>query len=55
MLTSLTEQISEDIVDTIREPLLILDQDLRVTLASRSFYEFFKVKCNSFERQIQIL
>jgi PAS domain S-box-containing protein len=44
MLTSLIEQISEDIVDTIREPLLILDQDLRVTLASRSFYDFFKVK-----------
>ncbi len=39
-----TDQIHEDIVETIREPLLILDQDLRVVLASRSFYEFFKVK-----------
>ena len=38
------DQIHEDIVETIREPLLILDQDLRVILASRSFYEFFKVK-----------
>ena len=37
-------QIYEDIIATIREPLLILDQDLRVALASRSFYEFFKVK-----------
>ncbi|MFC1494688.1 PAS domain S-box protein [Thermodesulfobacteriota bacterium] len=38
-----TDQIFEDIVGTIREPLLILDQDLRVILASHSFYEFFKV------------
>jgi PAS domain S-box-containing protein len=36
-------QIHEDIVETIREPLLILDQDLRVILANRSFYKFFKV------------
>ncbi|MBA3009201.1 MAG: PAS domain-containing protein, partial [Proteobacteria bacterium] len=38
-----TDQIFEDIVETIHEPLLILDQGLRVVLASRSFYEFFKV------------
>ena len=28
----------------MREPLIVLDQDLRVVTASRSFYEFFKVK-----------
>ena len=39
-----TDQIYEDIIETIRDPLLILDQDLRVVLASPSFYEFFKVK-----------
>jgi PAS domain S-box-containing protein len=39
-----TGQIYEDIIETIRDPLLILDQDLRVVLASPSFYEFFKVK-----------
>ena len=44
MATDRTDQIYEDIIETIREPLLILDQDLRVVLASRSFYEFFKVK-----------
>jgi PAS domain S-box-containing protein len=33
----------EDIIETAREPLLILDADLRVLLASRSFYESFKV------------
>ena len=36
--------LSENIFNTIREPLLILDKDLRVISASRSFYEFFKVK-----------
>ncbi|MEX1297938.1 MAG: PAS domain-containing protein [Desulfotignum sp.] len=39
-----TDGIYEDIVKTIHEPLLILDQDLRVVLASASFYEIFKVK-----------
>ena len=34
----------ENVIDTIREPLIALDQDLRVVTASRSFYEFFKVK-----------
>jgi PAS domain-containing protein len=31
------------IVDTVREPLLVLDKDLRVVAASRSFYLTFKV------------
>ncbi|MGD0878866.1 MAG: PAS domain S-box protein [Anaerolineales bacterium] len=34
----------KDIVGTIREPLLVLDADLRVLAANRSFYKFFKVK-----------
>lgn len=34
---------SQSIVDTVREPLLILDRDLRVVSASRSFYETFQV------------
>lgn len=37
------EHIFEDIVETIREPLLVLDSDLRVLLANRSFYVSFKV------------
>ena len=44
MVPARTDQIFEGIVETIREPLLVLDQDLRVVTASRSFYEFFKVK-----------
>ncbi|MDX6612126.1 MAG: two-component system, LuxR family, sensor kinase FixL [Blastocatellia bacterium] len=33
----------QNIVATVREPLVILDSDLRVTSASRSFYRSFKV------------
>jgi len=35
---------AESIINTIREPLIVLDQNLRVVAVSRSFYEFFKVK-----------
>ena len=38
------QEYSESIVNTVREPLIVLDQDLRVVTASRSFYEVFKVK-----------
>ena len=38
-----SQEYSESIVDTVREPLIVLDEDLRVVTASRSFYEFFKV------------
>jgi PAS domain-containing protein len=34
----------KDIVATIREPLVLLDADLRVLAANRSFYKFFRVK-----------
>ena len=34
---------AEGIVDTVREPVLVLDQDLRVIAANRSFYSAFKV------------
>jgi two-component system CheB/CheR fusion protein len=39
-----SQEYSESIVNTVREPLIVLDQDLRVVSASRSFYEVFKVK-----------
>src|SRR5450830_1578859 len=32
-----------DIIQTVREPLLVLDSDLRVISANRSFYNSFKV------------
>ena len=34
---------AQGIVDTVREPVLVLDKDLRVIAASRSFYSAFKV------------
>lgn len=35
--------LAQAIVDTVREPLLVLDGDLRAVAASRSFYSFFKI------------
>ncbi len=35
--------LAHAIVDTVREPLVVLDQDLRVVAASQSFYLTFKV------------
>jgi two-component system CheB/CheR fusion protein len=35
--------LAEAIVETIRQPLLILNGDLRVQSANRAFYETFKV------------
>ena len=39
-----SQEYAESIINTVREPLIILDQDLRVVTVSRSFYEVFKVK-----------
>jgi two-component sensor histidine kinase len=36
--------LAQGIVDTVREPLLVLDKELRVIAASRSFYSAFKVQ-----------
>jgi len=36
-------EYAESIINTVREPLIALNQDLRVVTASRSFYEVFKV------------
>jgi chemotaxis protein methyltransferase CheR len=38
--------LAQGIVDTVREPVLVLDSDLRVIAASRSFYSAFKVRPN---------
>ena len=37
-------EYAESIINTVREPLIALNQDLRVVKASRSFYEVFRVK-----------
>jgi two-component sensor histidine kinase len=43
--TSITDAwaLAQGIVDTVREPVLVLDEELRVIAASRSFYSAFKV------------
>ena len=35
--------LEEAIVDTVREPLIVLDEAMRVLIASRSFYSAFQV------------
>ena len=45
-------KFSENLINTIREPLLALDQEFKVVKASLSFYDFFKV---SFEETIGTL
>jgi two-component system cell cycle sensor histidine kinase/response regulator CckA len=37
-------EFAEGIIDTVREPLIVLDHDLRVVTASRTFYDVFKVR-----------
>jgi len=44
-------EFAENIVDTVREPIVILDAELRVVSASRSFYQSFKVKPENTEKQ----
>ena len=39
-----SQEYSERIINTVSEPLIALDQDLRVVKVSCSFYDFFKVK-----------
>lgn len=39
-------RLAHAIVDTVREPLVVLDEELRVVAASQSFYLKFKVKAD---------
>src|SRR5207249_877646 len=47
-----TVAYAESIVATVREPLVILGQDLRVKTASRAFYQAFKVIPAETENQL---
>jgi len=47
-----TREYAESIVDTVREGLMVLDGDLRVISANRSFYETFKVEPGETEGQL---
>lgn len=41
--TQLARELAEGIVNTLREPLLVLDAKLQVVSAGRSFYQHFQV------------
>lgn len=43
---------AEEIVETVREPLVVLDQKLRVVTANRSFYKNFRVKKSETEHKL---
>jgi len=45
-------EYAESIVDTVREPLVVLDADLRVISANRSFYQTFQVTPEETEGQL---
>ena len=44
--------LTKGIVDTVREPLIVLDADLRVVLVSRFFYQFFQTTATETEGEI---
>src|SRR4051812_25181579 len=46
------ETYAQDIVDTVREPLLMLDTTLRVMSANRAFYQTFKVNAEETENRL---
>jgi len=45
-------EYAENIVDTVREPLIVLDADLKVISANRAFYQTFKTKPEETEGQL---
>jgi len=45
-------EYAESIVDTVREPLLVLNADLRVITVNRAFCKVFKVKHEKTEKQL---
>ncbi len=38
-----TRQYAENVVDTVRKPLLVLDANMKIVSANRSFYQILKV------------
>jgi PAS domain S-box-containing protein len=47
-----SQELSKNIINTVREPLIVLDQDLRVVTANRSFYNVFNAKPEETEGQL---
>lgn len=51
-LSAVPQILAQTILDTMREPLLILDVALRVKMANRSFYRTFRVKPEETENKL---
>src|SRR5579859_1998205 len=51
-LVEAIEAYAQNIVDTVREPLLILDATLRVRSANRAFYQAFHVSSEETENRL---
>src|SRR5205823_6145112 len=47
-------EYAEAIVATVREPLLVLDQELRIRTANRSFREGFRITAEEMEGRILV-
>ena len=52
LLVEAIEAYAQNIVDTVREPLLILDTTLRVRSANRAFYQTFQVTSEETENRL---
>jgi PAS domain-containing protein len=45
-------EFSDAIIATVREPLLVLDKELKIITANRSFYRIFEVKPEETEKRL---
>jgi two-component system CheB/CheR fusion protein len=44
--------LADSIIETVREPLLVLDEQLRVVMVNQSFYRIFQVQPREVEQQL---
>jgi two-component system CheB/CheR fusion protein len=51
-LSEKSQEYSESIINTIRIPFIVMDQDLRVVTANQSFYDTFKAKPSKTEGEL---
>ena len=51
-LSQEAREYAEAIVETVREPLLVLDEDLRLKSANKAFYQIFQVESVETENQL---
>ncbi|MFC1949474.1 chemotaxis protein CheB [Chloroflexota bacterium] len=46
------QELAESLVNTVRNPMIVLDRDLRVILANKSFYSMFRIVKEKTEKQL---